>query len=1040
MKKLIYLLFILFISTKILTAQTSRVNGFVVAAEDGQPIPGATIRIKGSNLGAVSDVNGAFSFYASESDHILIVSFVGRKTSEAVIIPDMKIILYPETHDLEEAVVTAIGIRRDRKSLGYASTTVSGDELTQARESNILNALAGKVAGVRITQSSGTPGGASKIQIRGASSIASLSSPLFIIDGMPIDNDTYNPDGLIGNSDLGNRAGDISSDDIESINVLKGAAATALYGARAKDGAIIITTKRGNKNSTTHVSVNSSTRFEQVAKLPDFQNEYAQGSGGAYNLNATNGWGPKVSEARANGIKYPNHKGEEDLLKVYPNNVKDFFQTGISYINNVSLSGGSEKTDFRVGISSYNQKGTIPGADYNRYNFSINAGTDLYHGLSARITSQYILSNSEGAPAQGANDPNILMSKIYTLPRTIDVNYLKNNWIDRSGKQILTTPESNNNNPYWTINKNKSTSKLDRFIGNILLTYSPITGLTFSNNAGIDSYHENRRKIYAKGTVGEMEGKFQDSEISKQIINNDLILTYEKAWGDFSFKGIAGHNIHQEKWNYTTTLASQLTVENVYNYASAKQISTANNSSLQRLTGVYYDLGFSYKNLIFLNITGRNDWSSTLPLENRSYFYPSVSSSFVFSELIKNQDILTFGKLRINYAQVGSDAAPYQLKFQFTPVDSYTLQYSIVNNFPHNGLLGFSGPTTYPLKDLKPQIQKAFEIGTDLMFLDNRIHLDFTYYHNATINQIVSVRVPASSGYFRSSINAGKVTNKGFEISLGLTPLKTKDFRWDITTNFAANKQVVNEITDDLTTYTMALAFNNVAIGAEKGKSFGIYGPGWAKYDLGEFGEYYIIDEKTGLRKTTNDVRLGSIYPKFTMGISNQVSYKGFTLNFLIDIRQGGKLFSGTVADLRTAGLAAETAVDREKEFIEPGLIVNEDETLTINYKPVKDMETYWGHISSSKNAEGSIFDASYVKLRELSFSYQFPKKWFNKEYFIQSLHLGVEGRNLWLIKSHVPHIDPEVNAFGPGSLGEGVEFYNVPSTRSFGVNIKLTF
>lgn len=1023
-----------------LSAQTNRVSGLVVSAEDEQPIPGATIRVKGSNLGTVSDANGIFSFYTPDSARILVVSFVGRKTSEAVIAPNMKIILYPEIQNLDEAVVTAMGIKRNWKSLGYASSVIEGDEMTQAREGNILNALAGKVAGVRITQSSGTPGGASKIQIRGASSIASISSPLFIIDGMPIDNTTYNPDGLVGNTDVGNRAGDISADDIESINVLKGAAATALYGARAKDGAIIITTRRGNRNSATHVTVNSSTRFEQVVKLPDFQNDYAQGSGGVYNLSASGGWGPKVSEARAAGKKYLNHKGEETLLEVYPNNIKDFFQTGTSYINNISFTGGTEKTDFRAGISSYNQTGTIPGTNYNRYNFSINAGTDLFPGLSARITSQYILNDAEGAPAQGSNNPNILLSKLYLQPRTIDINYLRNNWIDRSGKQILTTPESTSNNPFWIINKNKSTSKLDRFIGNMLLTYSPITGFTFSNNAGIDSYHEKRRKIYAKGTVGEMEGKFQDGEISKQIINNDFILTYEKAWGDFSFKGIAGHNIHQEKWNETTTLASKLTADDTYNYASAKQTSTTNYYSQKRLMGVYFDLGLSYKSLIFLNITGRNDWSSTLPLENRSYFYPSVSSSFVFSELIKNQEILNFGKLRLNYAKVGSDAAPYQLKYQFTPADSYTLQYSIINTFPHNGLLGFSGPTTLPLSNLKPQIQKAFEIGTELMFLDNRIHLDFTYYHSATINQIVSVRVPASSGYFKSSINAGKVTNKGFEVMLGLTPLKFKDFRWDITTNFAANKQIVNEITDDIDIYNLASSFDDISIRAEKGKSFGIYGTGWAEYESDELGKQYIIDEKTGLRKTVNDKRLGDIYPKFTMGISNQVSYKGFTLNFLIDIRQGGKLFSQTVADLRAMGLAAETAAGREKEFIEPGVIVHEDETITINYFPVKDMETYWGHIGDSENAEGSIFDASYVKLRELTLSYQFPRKWFNQTAFVKSLYLGIEGRNLWLIKSHIPHIDPEVNAFGPGSLGEGVEYYNVPSARSFGLNIKLTF
>ena len=1025
-------MFFIVTSVGLLTAQTVKVNGLVIDGEDNSPIPGATIRVKGLEVGTVTDANGNFSLNLSAAAQKLIVSFVGKKTVEVVAAPNMTITLLSDVQSLDEVVATAIGIKRSWKSLGYASTVVAGEELTKAREGDLLNALAGKVAGVRISQSSGTLGGASKIQIRGASSIASLSSPLFVIDGMPIDNSTYNPDQYTGYNDTGNRAGDISVDNVESVNILKGAAATALYGARAKDGAVIITTKRGSKNSKTSVDFNSSTRFETVSKLPDYQNEYAQGVGGNYFVKSMNGWGPNIAQARANGTKYIDNTGKETFLQAYPDNVKDFFQTGVTASNSVSLSGGGEKTDFRAGVASYNQKGTIPGTTYDRYTFSVNGGTDLTAGLSARVGVQYIRNDSKGRPAQGVNNVNSLLPLIYTLPRTVDMDYLKNNWLDDKGGQIPMAPETLVNNPYWVINKNQFTSTLDRVIGNLLLEYTPLKGLTFSNNLGMDYYNESRRKVTAKGTLGALEGQFEDRDITNRIINNDLMMTWEQGWKDFMFKGILGHNLQQEEWGNKSTLAVGLIAPEVYTYGNAKQTSPSNYYQKKRTVGVYFDLGFSYKSLLFLNVTGRNDWSSTLPVDNRSYFYPSVSGSFVFSELLPDQRILDFGKLRVNYANVGSDTDPYKLKYQYTPATIYSTLY-IENSFPHNGMIGFTGPYNLPMANLKPQNQSAFEIGTELMFLNKRIHLDVVYYHNVTTNQIVSVSVPISTGYSGNQINAGKLTNKGVEIALTVTPVKTQRFQWDMGVNFASNQQIVNEIAEGLTQYTLTSSLDNVTIGAEVGKPFGIYGTGWLRDEDGN----YVINKSTGLRETETGVRLGNIYPDFTMGISNRFTYKGFDLGFLIDIRQGGKLYSGTVGMLRSSGLVTETLAHRGETFIDPGVILDNEGNSRPNDVPVKDMETYWNHLCNTKNAEGCLFDASYVKLREITLSYSFPRKWFEKA-FVKSLQIGLEGRNLWTIKSHVPHIDPEVNLYGPGSLGEGVEYYNIPSTRSFGFSLKL--
>ena len=779
------LLACLFVGIGLVTAQTQKITGVVISEEDGQPVVGASVLVKGTTQGTITDVDGNFNLSnVPSSAKTLQISYIGMQTQEVVIKPNLKVVLKSDSQKLDEVVVTAMGIKRSEKSLGYSVTSVKGDEITKARESNVLNSLSGKIAGVQIGQSSGTAGGSSSIQIRGASSIGSVSSPLFIVDGLPIDNGAFNPDRTNGIVDVGNRAGDISSDDIESINVLKGAAATALYGARAKDGAIVITTKKGSRNSQVSVTVNSSTRFENVLKLPDFQNDYAQGSYGKYNVKMLNGWGPKISSVQDQ--TFADFKGEQVTLQAYPDNVKDFYETGMSYINNVAIAGGTERSDFRISVSTTNQTGVVPGSDYNKYAFAVNGGMNFTKNFTGRVSAQYIRSDSEGRPAQGSNDNNLLIPLINGMPRTVNINDVKNNWIDEYGKQISLDPEGKSNNPYWIINKNKFTNQLDRLIGNIVLTYKPIEGLTISNNAGTDFYTETRRKVYSKGTIGNLEGQFQTWDLYKRILNNDLMISYEKTFAeDYGVKVMLGHNIYQEDWRNNNVLAQNLVVDELYAYTNAKTTSPVNYTSKKRLVGLYGDISFSYKNMVFLDVTGRNDWSSTLPVNNRSYFYPSISGSFIFTELMKNKDVLSYGKLRMSYANVGSDEQPYQLAFQYTPVNSYFLQYNLTNVFPHNGLVGFTGPRVLPNENLKPQNQASFEVGTDLRFFQNRIRLDLTYYKSVTKNQIVSIDVPLSTGYFANNINAGKVSNKGIEVALGVTPVQTKDFKWDLEATFA---------------------------------------------------------------------------------------------------------------------------------------------------------------------------------------------------------------------------------------------------------------
>ena len=745
----------------------------------------------------------------------------------------------------------------------------------------------------------------------------------------------------------------------------------------------------------------------------------------------------QVSVLDADGKLMKTFQGDKVTLKANPDNVKDFYETGMSYINNVSVAGGGEKADFRLSFTSTNQTGVVPGSDYNKYAFSVNAGMNFTKNFTGRISAQYIRSDSEGRPAQGANDSNLLIPLINGLPRTIDIHDIQKNWVDENGKQITLDPEGKSNNPYWIINKNKFTNNLDRMIGNITLTYKPIEGLTITNNAGTDFYTEGRRKVYAKGTVGALNGKFQTWNLYKRIINNDLMVSYEKTFAnDYHFKVMMGHNLYQEEWKNENVQAQNLVVDGLYTYTNAKSTTPVNYYEKKRLVGLYGDISLGYKDMLFVNVTGRNDWSSTLPINNRSYFYPSISGSFIFTELMENKDILNFGKVRLSYANVGSDEDPYNLAFKYTPASTYFLQYlGNVNTFPHMGLVGFTGPRVLPNENLKPQNQSSFEVGADLRFFGGKIRLDMTYYSNITKNQIVSIDVPLSTGYFANNINAGKIANKGVEVTLGLTPVETRDFKWDLDATFASNKQTVEELAEGLDEYTLTSGLSGLQIKAAKGDSFGLYGTGWKRDDQGN----YVINSKTGLRETVNNVRLGDVYPDFTMGINNTFTYKGVTLSFLIDIRHGGSLYSETVANLRSSGLAAETIAHREDaSFIEPGVILQDDGTYRPNDVPVKSMQDYWQHISNSSNNEGNIYNASFVKLREVQLSYSFPRKWF-KSFFVKSLDLGFEARNLWIIKDHVPHIDPEANFFGPSQIGGGVEFNSIPSTRSFGFNVRLT-
>ena len=1030
------LLLLLVLVVQISFAQTKTVTGKV--SDKTGPLPGVMVLLKGTKKGTTTDFDGNFSIEAKKGA-VLQFSFIGMKTVDQAIGNSVKlnIILQEDTQALDEVVITAIGITREKKSLGYAASVIKSEELTKARESNVVNSLAGKVAGVRVTSQSGTLGGSSKIIIRGASSMGGDNEPLFVVDGIPISNSGYNGTRnqiIAGGVDAGNRASDISSDDIENMTILKGAAAAALYGARAKNGAIIITTKRGKKNSGISVTVNSSLRFDNVLKLPDFQNEYAQGNNGIYDKDDSNGWGPKISDEQNN--LYEDYTGEMVTLKANPDNVKNFYETGVSLINSFGFSGGDEKGDFRLGITNYDQTGVTPNSELKKTTIALNSGRNINKKLSVRASFNYTKSTTAGKPAQGSNDPNVITNIVNGLPRTVSNSLLYNNITDPNGLPYEVA--KNTNNPYWVTQNNIWSNDLNRVFGNITMNYKINSWLGSTVIIGNDYYNEWRRHITAKNTITAATGRFSLRNITRNQLNTDIMLNINKNFNndEITLRAVIGHNTNERFSRLDYTTVNDLVANGLYVPQNGKSVALNATSFKQRLIGAYFNVSLGYKDLVYLDVTGRNDWSSTLPKDNRSYFYPSVSSSFIFSKLLPENNILSFGKLRVNWANVGSDADPYSLDFLYEPKDTYFLQY-LGNEgiFPHGSYSAFQAPNTIPSgNNLKPQNVVSKEIGLELKFLKNRLGLDFSYYKKNTTDQILQIDVAKSTGFWSKYINAGEVQNQGIELGLTGTPIQTKDFTWGVNFNFSSNENKVIELADGLNEYSLTSGWSGLAIKAAPGESFGLYGTAWERDPSGNI----VYDATTGRRNIVTNQRLGDIYPDWILGIGNSLKYKNFNVSALVDIRQGGVIYSGTSQSLRVSGLSADTSANRDGDFIPEGVNDNGDGTYSPNTKAVS-AQAFWEDASSSSNTEGNIFDASYIKLREITMSYDLPKNIVEKTFF-NSISIGIEGRNLWIIKDHIPHVDPEVNFFGSSLTGEGVEFQSVPSTRSFGMNVKLTF
>ena len=1037
-------------------AQNKSISGRVTAS-DNEPIPGVSVVAKGTKVGTITNDDGTFTLVVPSESSTVVFSFIGYKTIETPLGSEttLNIQMQSELVDLSEVVVTANAIVREKKELGYAVSTLNGTELLKARDPNLLNSMAGRIAGVRISQQSGTVGGSTRVMIRGANSISSASEPLFVVDGMPISNSSFNnseTDVVTGGVDVGNRAGDLNPDDVETMTVLKGAAASALYGSRARNGVIVITTKRGQKGDRKmNISVNSSFRTDDVLRVPDLQTEYAQGNLGIYNPQLGNGWGPKISSITGTVKDY---RGVDvQGLKANPQNWRNFFQTGYTRINSVSLDGANDQGDYRIGFTNLVQTGTVPNSELSRNTFAINAGKKITDKLTSRIWVNYVRTTSDGRPQQGSNTTNIISTILAGTPVTVDINELRDNLFAPATQAVPTGWTGDlaraidlngvQNNPYFVTTFNRFSNAVDRVYGGTSLDYSVTPWFNITGRVGTDFFTENRRSVTRRGTRGRLNGQFETNEIFERELQTDLMGTVTRSIGkDWSFRGILGHQFNQRTIRRARVQSEGLNIDQLYTFANAQSNVPSNFYSRREIFGAYADVSLDYKNLLFLNVTGRNDWSSTLPSNNNAYFYPSASVSFILTEALKDwgivkNDILSYAKIRANYANVGSDEDPYQLSFTYNPQTQASDIYTFNILYPIGGASAFSATNIIPPTNLKPQQQTSYEAGAELKFLGGRIGLDFTYYKTLNYDQIISIAVPQSTGYAARRLNVGEISNTGWEAMLSVTPVKMRSgLRWDAIFNFNTNKNRIESLAPGLNEFIVTAGDGfGIFVAARPGETFNIQGVGWLRDPSGNI----VINATTGLRTPGPRKLLGNIYPDWTLGINNSFSFKGFDFNFLIDIRKGGVINSQTVSIVRGSGLAAETAVNDRTPIIDPGVIRNADGTYRPNDKPVASMQQYWSQLDNSVSPENNIFDGSYSKLREVRVAYNLPASMLKKTPF-SNISIGIEGRNLWIISSNVPHIDPEANVLGTGLIGEGLERGSIPSSRSIGANLRVTF
>lgn len=1059
-------------------AQVTTVRGIVTTEEDGEPVIGASVIVKGTSLGTVTDVNGRFELSGlPPSATRLLISYISLMAKEVAIAPQVSVTLKSDTHLLDEVVVTALGISREKKALGYTAQEVKQNALVQGKDNNLLNSLSGKIAGVRITNTQGDVG-SSRIVIRGETSIAGENQPLFIVDGIPVDNSQLNA--RSSGRDFKNAIADLNPEDIKTLTVLKGPNAAALYGARAAHGAIVITTKGGDKRQKgIGITLHSSTQVSFVATLPEFQNLFGQGAGGRFsyvdgkgagvNDGVDESWGPRLDI----GLLIPQFDSplDADGNRVatswvsHPNNVRDYFRMGISTNSGISVARGDDKYQFRVGYNYEKQVSIVPDAGTNKTNISLNTDYHLAKWIVVGATANYIVYTAPSLPGSatpsGSNvRSNSPMLQFLWFGRQVDTNSLKADYTRNWNSSYY-------DNPFWSASYNTQSQERHRLIGDLHAEFRLTDGLNVRFRTSTDWYNDRRKSKVKWGSAGAGSpyGSYAEDAYTVKENNTEVLATYikqlNKNWG---IDALLGFNVRNKQYENNYQAAPRLAVADLYTLTNSRDPLTSSNDFYRlRQYGLYGSIQLDYRRWAFLNITGRNDWSSTLPVDNNSYFYPSVTASVLLSEAFGwRSKAVNYLKIRGGWSQVGADANPYQLATVFTSETAF------------NGNPLQSSSTIGMNPNLKPEKTSSIEAGFEAAFWDNRLCLDFTYYKTDSRNQILKLATTAASGYTSQVRNAGHIRNRGYEIQLGAVPIQTsKGFRWNLDLNYGANSSKVVKLDDEGLITSYRLYSSGIQILASVGEAYGtLFGTSYVRDANGN-----VVVDANGLPKiSTTNKTLGKFTPDWTGGISNTFSYRSLSLSFLIDASVGGSIFSNTNKTGKYTGVLANTLSGRDAEHgglwyytdamgnnvrlpespsysvssdglyyaqvngqstrvYQDGIMVEGVTESGSKNEEVVSAEKYYHRIYSI--AEANVYDASYVKLREVALSYRLPRLWTQKLH-LQEASVTLTGRNLWTIYKSVPNIDPE-SALTTGNA-QGVEAYSLPTTRSFGVNLSVKF
>lgn len=1024
-------------------SQRITVTGVVEDAEG--PIIGASVVEKGASNGIVTDIDGKFSIRVA-AGATLSISCVGYQTIEvAASTSPMTIMMEQDSQVLSEVVVTALGIKRDRKALGYGLDEVSGASFEKAKETNVINSMAGRVAGLVVSQTAGGPSGSTRVILRGSTEMTGNNQPLYVVDGVPLDNTNFGSAGTSGGYDLGDGISSINPDDIESMTVLKGPSASALYGSRASHGVILITTKKANAERYSVEYNGTLTIDQQLSKWNDVQQIYGMGSNGTYSIDAVSNtnksWGPKADGS--NMLTY--FDGVQRPYLIIPDNMSGFFRTGLTANNTVTVSSNTGTTGLRFTLTDMRNKDIVPQTHMSRDIFNLRANSTLGQ-VDLDFSVNYTHESVKNRPALGDSKSNI-GKNLMTLATTYDQNWLRTYQDENGEYSNWNGMDPYNVNPYWDVYKNSNDSKKDLFRLHASATYNINSHIKIKGTAGAELNWFDFQDFKAPTTPGFEAGYLQQSAFKNKMYNFELLAMYNNRWGDFDFSATAGGNIYKVDNSTVITTAQDMQIRNVVALMSFNETSLQENSYRKQINSLFAAVNVGWKNLLYLDATIRGDKSSTLPTGNNTYVYPSVSGSFVFSELIKRGDILPYGKLRLSFAQVGSDTDPYQLGLVYSK-----------SKFTYPGYtIGYIDNETIPNKNLKPTRTNSFEIGFETKFLNNRIGLDFTYYNQTSKDQIMGMASSWTNGYTRRLINAGKIQNQGIEIALNTRPLQIGDFAWDLNINFSKNNNKVKSLVDDMDMFELEKAtWLDVQIAAKVGENFGsIIGPDFQRNDKGEI----LIDPATGLPlyDKSNHV-LGNASWDWTGGLSTTFSYKNFALSALFDVKVGGDLYSMSARASYESGKNPATLVGREEwykseeqrmaagiakgadtwtptgGFVAPGVIDNGDGTYRPNDIKINP-EDYW--MSVCRNAPSMfIYDNSYVKCREITLTYQFPKKWLGK--VVQDMSISFVTRNPFIVWKNIPDIDPDSNY--NNTTGMGLEYGSLPSRKSYGVNLYVKF